>query len=420
MILHSTVLENGLKVYVHEVPHVRTVSVGVWVDQGSKDETDETSGVSHLIEHIMFNLPEGVQAENHLVGQLRNRGARFNATTTREFTYYFVALMSQYAALGFEALAAMVRQSELNLEVLERERQVVLHEHRMVMNSATQVTDRFAQSLWGDHYLGRMVIGQEEVVRSVSAHQIQAFLDSRYRPDNAGLVVVGGIRYSDAMQLAETHFGSWEPGARRSRPQALRYENNVVLIASDSDEVSLCFGVNGVADSDPDRHAVELLALVLGGSDQSRLYQEIRQKRSLAYVVSAYSNFYEPGGLLSGMVRCHRKDFAEVIRIMANEYSKLKTEPVSPQEITHSQEACRTETYMQTENSMQLMRLIGRNAMLGKNYSINAHLRAMQAVESADILAAANRLFCKRNLGLAVVGNVNEDELLNVLAECEL
>lgn len=416
MLLHSTVLENGLKLYVHEVPHIRTVTLGIWIDQGSKDERDETSGVSHLIEHLMFSIPENGESDNELVRELRAKGARFNATTTREFTYYYISLIAKHLDLGFRTLSTMVRQPEISPAILERERQIVLHEHRMVMGSASQVTERFAQSLWGDEYLGRMVIGREEVIRNTSLGQVHQYLSERYRPDNAGLVVVGGIQFQDAIRLAEEHFGDWRPGAKRARPQSLRYENNIMIIPSDSDEISLCFGVNGVGEFDPDRHAVELLALVLGGSDQSHLFREIRVKRALAYAVNAYAQFFQPGGLVAGQVRCHRKDVGDVIKIMADQFERLRTEPVSEEELTHAREALRTDVFMQTENSMTLMRLIGRNAMLGKNYSLHAHLRAIDAIEAADLQYAAERLFAKRNLALAVVGNVSDDVLLEALS----
>jgi predicted Zn-dependent peptidase len=420
MILHSTVLENGLKVYVHEVPHIRTVSLGIWVDQGSKDETDATNGLSHLIEHLVFTIPADAAAQHPLVAELQAKGARFNATTTREFTYFYMTLMSQYAELGFRALAATVQGRNVSPAILERERQVVLHEHRMVMTSAGQVTDRFVQSLWGDHYLGRMVIGKEEVIRAITLDQVEQYLQKRYRPDNAGLVIVGALGYQEAVQLAEAHFGGWEPGAERPRPQALRTENNVVLLPAAGDEVSLCLGVNGVSESDPDRHAVELLSVVMGGSDRSRLYQAIRTDRALAYVVTGYANFFQPGGLVAGMVRCHRNDVGEVVRVIAGEFARLKSELVGPAELTHAKEVSRTEVYMQSENSMQVMRLIGRNAMLGKNYSVNAHVRAIQSVQAEDLQAAAGRLFAKRNLAMAVVGNVDEEVLLNAVSDCAL
>ncbi len=184
MMLHSTVLENGLNVFVHEAPHLRTVSMGIWVDQGSKDETDQTNGLSHLIEHLLFNIPPGDERQHPLASELQTKGARFNATTTREFTYFYITLMASHAALGFETLATMVQQTEIAPEALDRERQVVLHEHRMVMNTADQVHDRFAQSLWGDHYLGRMVIGREEVIRNADRGQIQEYIAMCYCPDN--------------------------------------------------------------------------------------------------------------------------------------------------------------------------------------------------------------------------------------------
>jgi predicted Zn-dependent peptidase len=416
MILHSTVLENGLKVFVHEAPYLRTVSLGIWVDQGSKDETDQTNGLSHLIEHLLFNIPPGDERQHPLASELQTKGARFNATTTREFTYFYITLMASHAALGFETLATMVQQTEIAPEVLERERQVVLHEHRMVMNSADQVHDRFAQSLWGDHYLGRMVIGREEVIRNADLSQIQEYIAMRYSPDNACLVIVGGMGHTEAFRLAEDHFGRWAAASRRPRPQALQYDNSIIVIPSGSDEVSLCMGVNGVSEDDPDRYAVELLALVLGGSDQSRLYQAIRNKRRLAYAVTAYAHFFRPAGLIACMVRCHRQDVPEVVHVIGAEFGRLKAEPITPQELTHVREVGRTEAFMRAENSMNLMRLIGRNAMLGKNYTVNGHVRAIQSVEADEIQEAAKRLFHKRDLGLAVVGNVAEDDLLHALA----
>ncbi len=419
MIIHSTVLENGLRVIVHEAPHQRTVSLGIWVDQGSKDESDETNGLSHLIEHLLFSVSPGEENQNPLAQELKAKGARFNATTTREFTYFYTTLMATHASLGFQYLATLVQQREIRPEVLERERQVVLHEHRMVMNSSDQVADRFAQALWGDHYLGRMVIGREEVIRQADLGQVQEYIALRYAPDNACLVIVGGIGHMEAFQRADDYFGQWAPASRRPRPQRLQYDNSMIVIPSGSDEVSLCMGVNGVSEHDPDRHAVELLGLVLGGSDQSRLYQAIRQRRRLAYAVTAYSQFFRSAGLITSWVRCHRKDLPEVVRIIGAEFERLKAEPISRAELTHVQEVGRTDAFMRAESSMDLLRTIGRNAMLGKSYTVNGHVRAIHSVEADEIQAAANRLFHKRDLGLAVVGNISEEDLLAALASSD-
>jgi predicted Zn-dependent peptidase len=414
MILHSTVLENGLRVYVHSVAGVRTVTFSIWIDQGSKDEEGQYNGVSHMVEHLACDLASSDREATEIWADLQAVGARCNATTTKEFTYYFITLMPEHAALACRALLKMMTL-QINAESLERERKVILQEYAMHIGSTEQIYDRFAQSIWGDNGLGQMVIGREEVITGTSMATLQAYGSSRYSADRAGFVVVGDIDHQRVFELAEQHFGRWADAKECPTPIEVGLEPTILVVRNNSDQVTLSVGANSFPYDSPRRHHVELIAKLLGAGMNSRLAQSIRHKRGLAYYVSAYTQTYKAAGLLSTVVKCHQKDVSEVIKLILHEFGRLRNEPVSDQELNQAKELVRTDKYLEVENTPNRMRLIGRSAMLGESFSLNSYLRLIRTVSTAQIQDTARELFRRKNFAAAAIGAVNEEELLNSL-----
>lgn len=415
MILHSTVLENGLRVYVHSVPGVRTVTFSLWLDQGSKDEGEPENGLSHMVEHLAFDLASGEGPATEVWADLQAVGARCNATTTKEFTYYFITLLPEYAQLACRALQQMVMRP-INGTSLERERKVILQEYAMHVGSTEQIYERFAQSLWGDQGLGQMVIGREEVIAGTSLADIQRFMRTNYSADRAGFIVVGDIEHQRAFELAEEYFGRWADSNQCQQPVQVGLENTVLVIRNDSEQVTLAIGAHAFPYDSTRRHHVELITKLLGAGMNSRLAQSIRHKRGLAYYVSAYSQTYKAAGLAAAVVKCHKKDVPEVTKLVLHEFVRLRNEPVSEQELNQAKELLRTEKYLEIEHTANRMRLIGRSAMLGESFSLNSYLRLIKAVTTAQIQDTARELFRRRNLAVSAIGSVNEEELIGPLS----
>lgn len=291
-----TTLSNGLRVATDHMPHVETATVGVWVDAGTRHESAEINGISHLLEHMAFKGTTRRSAQQ-IAEEVEAVGGYMNAYTSRESTVYYLRVLKDDVALAVDILADILQHSTFDEEELERERSVVIQEILSADDAPDEIVfDHLQETAFPDQGLGRSVLGPVETVRAIPRATIADYMRHHYTASRMVLVAAGNVDHDRIVALAEQAFCEVETDNERASDPA-DYRGGDFRRPRELGQVHLTLGFPGVSYADPDYPAVNVLATLLGGGMSSRLFQEVREKRGLAYSVFAFANPYADGGL---------------------------------------------------------------------------------------------------------------------------
>ena len=294
----KTVLDNGLTIVTEKIPEFRSCSLGLWVGAGSRYETDEQAGLSHFLEHLMFKGTQKRTAYDIAV-TMDGVGGQINAFTEKEHTCYYARVMDQHMPLALDVLSDMVLNSLLDPEEIDREKGVIIEEIKMYEDAPDDhIYDLFTRQMYEGHSLGRPIIGTEEVVGAMTRVQLAHYIEKRYTATNTMVACAGQVDHDAFVgmvqeQLAK-HLKSGEPDRTLTAPTA---HSSSQIYNKDCEQVHLCYGGVGIGHADPRRYVMLMLDSVLGGSMSSRLFQEIREKRGLAYSVGTFQSSYFDCGM---------------------------------------------------------------------------------------------------------------------------
>src|SRR5690606_15573909 len=295
--LQRSTLGNGLRVVTERVPHVRSVALGIWLGVGSRTEPGDLAGVSHFLEHLAFKGTTTRSARD-LADAIDRLGGHMNAFTTREYTCYYARVLDEDLDEALALLADMLLRSRFDPADIETERSVALEELRLYEDTPDElVHDLAAACLWPGDPLGRPVLGSPDTLPAFTRDTLVAFHQRTYTPDNAVLVMVGRVDHAAAVERAAALFGGWAPagagGAAQGTPRA---EPGRRVRVKDTEQVHLCVVGEGCSLRDPDRYGALVLVNILGGGPSSRLFQEVREARGLAYAIYAFQDSYSDTG----------------------------------------------------------------------------------------------------------------------------
>jgi len=416
VILHKTILGNGLKVVVREVPYIQTVTASIWVNQGGKDENENNNGISHLIEHLLFT-PRNFKGELvSLFEDLTAKGALMNAVTGKEFTQLFMCVTKENISTMLKSLLFIFKDTNrITKKAVNDEKKIVLHELQQYYKSSRIIYELFSQSLWGEASLGNIVIGKEEVVSGLKYEETMNQIKKEYIPDNSLLCIVGNVDVDETMTLIGEIFNSLEGPVRNKADYTVEVQPNVIMTPTEIDKVQFIIGVEGVDYYDPDKYVLKVVSKILGGGLNSRLYQEIREKRGLAYDISVYTTNYKNSGAFACKITCNGADFDKVLELVLNEFIKLKNIYVSKDELESAKQMERTEILMSFEHSFNQMKMIGRAAMLGQDFSMDDYVRRIQNVSQEDVQRVARKIFQTERLAFSCIGRIDTEELFKNL-----
>lgn len=403
------VLSNGVRVLIEEIPHVRSASVGFWVDAGTKDETPVINGISHFIEHMMFKGTAKRSALD-IARSLEDTGGSLNAFTDKENTCYYARVLDDQVPLAIDVLSDMLMNAAMDPAELKREKQVVIEEIKMYEDQPDElVQDMFSEAFWGGHPLGRPIVGTRQTVRGTRREHIFDYLDRNYSPDRIVVSLAGNVHTAKVLEQLEATIGQLKrPGEQRAltAPETL---SNTKIKYKDIEQVHLCLGTPGLVATDPDRYALALIDSIVGGGMSSRLFQEIREKRGLAYSVSSYEIMYAQAGVFGVYAGCSPKHADSVVDLIVQELDKVKAEGISEEEMTRAKDQLRGSMLLAMETPRHRMSRMARNELyFGRLISPDEVVADMEAVTMADIRRVANQLFDTRRLTMTVVGPVRK------------
>jgi predicted Zn-dependent peptidase len=399
-----TTLDSGVRVVTERVPSVRSVALGFWIGTGSAAEDESQAGISHLLEHMLFRGTERYGSEE--IDQIFDAmGAEINAGTDRETTTLYTRVLDRHLERAFEVMSDMLWRSRL--EELEAEREVVLEEIAMYEDDPQEkVFDLLGEAVFGEHPLGRAVIGRAEVVRAVDSEQLRAFHAERYMPGNVVIGAAGSVDHDKLVELAISA-GSERAGrhAPRQTPASPDFARRVRFFAKDTEQYHLCLGGPGLARDDERRFALRVLEGVLGGTSSSRLFQEVRERRGLAYSVFCFSSLYADTGEVGLYVGTRPENLAEALRTIADELERFVSEPASAEELTRSRENLKGRMVLSLESTGARMSRLGISVLNEMPIlSVDEVIERIDAVDLAALERLAGELFRPGRLSIACVG----------------
>jgi predicted Zn-dependent peptidase len=404
-----TTLDSGVRVVTERVPSVRSVALGFWIGTGSAAEQESQAGISHLLEHMLFRGTERFGSEE--IDQIFDAmGAEINAGTDRETTSLYSRVLDRHLERAFDVMSDMLWRSRL--QELDAEREVVLEEIAMYEDDPQdKVFDVLGEAVFGAHPLGRAVIGRAEVVRAVDSEQLRAFHAERYVPENVVIGAAGSVDHDALVEMAiaaaPERVGQQRPArsAESHPPVEPDFQRRVRFFAKDTEQYHFCLGGPGLARDDERRFALRVLEGVLGGTSSSRLFQEVRERRGLAYSVFCFSSLYAHTGEVGLYVGTRPENLSEALATIATELERFVGHPASAEELDRSRENLKGRVVLSLESTGARMSRLGNSVLNGMPIlSVDEVIERIDAVDIAALGELAAELFVAGRLSVACVG----------------
>jgi predicted Zn-dependent peptidase len=399
-----TTLDSGVRVVTEAMPSVRSVSLGFWIGTGSRNEDDEHAGLSHLLEHLLFKGSEkygSLEIDQIFDGM----GAELNAGTGKETTSVYARVIDEHVPEAFDVMADMVFRPSLS--DIESERAVILEEIAMYEDDPQEkVFDLFGEAVFGTHPLGRAIIGRSQVIAETPADEIARFHAERYRPQNIVIAAAGAVEHDAFVALADRAVRARANGQPPKSPAAptidgprRRFERK------DTEQYHVCLGGPGLARHDDRRFALRVLDNVFGGTSSSRLFQEVRERRGLAYAVYSFTSAYQDTGQVGLYLGTRPDNVAEGLSVVASELARMREEPATPEELARAKENLKGRVVLALESTGARMNRLGAELLAGMPLlSLDETVERIDAVSLEDLAGLVDELWSDERLSAAGIG----------------
>ena len=401
----KTILENGIKVITEEIPYLKSVSTGVWAMTGSRDEQPHENGIAHFIEHLLFKGTERRTAFD-IAKEIDSVGGTLNAFTGREYTCYYAKVIDQNLPLAIDLLSDIFLHPLLEVNDVEKERMVILQEIKMVEDTPDDyIHDLFNRVFWKNHPLGLPICGTTENVQSFHREQIHQYFKKSYPPDRVIICAAGNLEHQEMVAQVQKTFGQIpraNQSLRRSKPDSV---STTDIWKRDLEQVHICLGTRGLPYNHSLRFASYVLNTILGGGMSSRLFQEIREKRGLAYSVYSYLPAYIDTGLFVVYAGTSEESYQEVIDLILKQFKRLTNENFKNGELETAKEHLKGNLLLSLESSDSLMTRLAKNEIYFDSYlPVEQILSGIEAVKEEDVHQLACELFDERYFCLTMLG----------------
>lgn len=408
----KTVLPNGLRIVTEKVPSVRSITIGVWVDVGSRNEKPDENGISHLIEHMLFKGTK-TRSAKQIASALESIGGTLNAFTSKEQTCYIARVLDDHLDTAVDVLADITCRATLTPTNLLKEKKVVCEEIlESEENPSDHIHDVFTETFWGDHPLGKSILGTADVVTKMPRSKILKYIKNNYRSHAIVIAASGSVSHAKLVRLVKENFefesGQSAPYEPAQHPQTKRYN----FIRNNNNQVHLCIGYPGLTYGANNKMVALALHSYLGGGMSSRLFQKIREDKGLAYTVYTFLDLYRDGGLFGTYAATDKKNFAQTVEITVKELNRLRKYKLKPLQLDEVKAQLKGHLTLGMESTSSRMNRLGRNEiMLGQYNPLKKTLRAIDKVTATDISDLVNDLFDHNRAAMAVLGPVSKKEL---------
>ena len=404
---NKTVLPNGIRIITESMPYSKVASIGVWLDVGSRDEHDLNSGSAHFVEHMLFKGTEKRSAQE-ISREFDVLGGSANAFTSREATCLHATVMDSNLPVVVDLFIDLLANSVFAEEEIERERQVILQEINMVEDVPDDhIHDLFAALLWGKHPLGKTILGSHEIVAAMNSVKLLQYKQKYYTTDKIVIAAAGNVVHDDFVSLWQGALDTFKPSGRpalaRTAPALLPADRGIYV--KPLEQAHILLGTYGLSVIDEDRFGFLLLNVLLGGNMSSRLFQEIREKRGLAYSIYSYIASYSDCGYLAIYLGVDRESVNESLELIHLEISKMQKIPVSITELANARDFVKSGLFLSLENMETVMTRIARNELhFGRYIPLEEVLAAIERISQEDIQQLSSRIFGRQGLTVAGLG----------------
>jgi predicted Zn-dependent peptidase len=399
------VLPNGLRILTERMPHVRSVSVGVWLARGSRHEPASQSGIAHFVEHMLFK-GTGTRSAEDIAQTIDSIGGQMDAFTAKEYASYYIKVLDEHLPLALEVLGDIVMNPAFSGADIEREKKVVLEEIKMVEDTPDDlVHELFTQHFWEGHPLARPILGSPETVEALTRDTLLDYFRRAYVAPNMIIAAAGNLDHGALRELVLKAFEGLTVSGDLPNGPVPRVSPQVITRAKELEQSHLCLGTNSYPQSHDDRYVSYILNTVLGGSMSSRLFQNIREKRGLAYSVFSGLSAYRDAGNITIYAGCASEAVGEVIDLCVEEMKSMKRALVSDSELRRAKDHLKGSLMLSLENTSSRMSHLARQEIyFDRHFGLDETLAGVEAVSTADLQRVAADLFSNGSLAATVVG----------------
>ncbi len=401
----KSTLPNGIRLVTEQMPHVRSVAVGVWVDTGSRHEPLPRSGVSHFIEHLVFKGTESRSAEE-VAKAVDSVGGQMDAFTTKEHTCFYITVLDQHLPLAADLLSDILLHPLFAADDIEREKTVVLQEFRMVEDTPDDlIHDLFAERVWAGHPLGRPILGDKKIILGLERGTILAHFLDEYCPARVTIAAAGRLEHDHLIELLGKRFLDFRRGcaARDGEPPTI--VPRIELIDRSLEQVHFVLGGQGLRQNAPERYGLYLLNTVVGGSMSSRLFQEVRERQGLVYSIYSGNAAFHDSGLFYIYAATEPVRFLRVLGLVIDELRKLRREGVTAEELARAKEHLKGSLMLSLEStSSRMTRIAKQELYFGQYFTLDEILAAVDQVNADAIRDLIDQLLGRTPLSLVALG----------------
>ena len=402
------VLPNGLTIITEQMSHIRSVSVGIWLKTGSRDEGSEWNGISHFIEHMVFKGTETRSAEA-IARQVDSIGGNMDAFTAKECICFNIKVLDEHLPLAMDVLSDLVLHPVFDAGDIAKERGVILEEIKMDQDNPDYlVHEIFTHSFWKDHPLGLPILGTRDTVKKFDRPVVSRFYGHHFAPGNLVVSAAGNINHQNFVDLVAKHFEQVKPASNGLHSPAPQTFSRINLRNKKSlEQVQICIGVPSHPVAHERRYASYILNTLLGGGMSSRLFQNIRERQGLAYSIYSDLNPYRDTGTMCVYAGTSRESAIKVVESVVAEFGNLKSTPVPEEELRRSKDQLKGSLMLSLESSMARMSNLARQEMYyDRFYGLDELIERIEAVTAEDLSRTANEFFQSDQIAVTILGNL--------------
>ncbi|AZU61533.1 M16 family metallopeptidase [Neobacillus mesonae] len=385
--------KNGVRIVLEQIPTVRSVAIGIWIGTGSRNEIPKTNGISHFLEHMFFKGTTTRTAKD-IAESFDSIGGQVNAFTSKEYTCYYAKVLDTHSKLALDVLADMFFNSTFDETELKKEKNVVLEEIKMYEDTPDDIVhDLLSRAVYGDHPLGYPILGTEETLNTFNGDSLRGYIHERYTPENVVVSIAGNVPET-FIQEVEQYFGSYQGGNREEEENVPSFHSNKIARKKETEQAHLCIGFEGLKVGHEDIYSLITLNNILGGSMSSRLFQDVREQKGLAYSVFSYHSAYQDSGIVTVYGGTGANQLNVLFETIQETLNKLKQEGITEKELTNSKEQLKGSLMLSLESTNSRMSRNGKNELLLKRHrSLDEIIEQIDVVTKEGVNEMARSIF---------------------------
>lgn len=398
-------MDNGLTVVMEKMEYVRSTAFGIFVKNGSRNESTQNNGISHFIEHTLFKGTDKRSAKD-IAWEMDSIGGQLNAYTTKEYTCYYAHILDSHFDIAFDMLSDMFFNSKFDEAEINKERGVIAEEINMYEDTPDDVLfDKLQYNVWKGNSLGMPILGTEKTISKLDSRCLKEYFKNNYRADNTVIAVAGSFDTEIVKEKIEEAFGGFEKGMAEKQLPAPEYKKSVVKAEKDIEQLHFAAAFEGIKLNDRLTYALAVLNTVFGGGMSSRLFQKIREENGLAYTVYSFNSAYSDAGLYNIYAGMRPEMLPKVFSLIKEEILRLKTEKLTDKNILRTKEQIKSNYMLSLESTANRMSSVGRSMLLkGKILTPEEILKKVDEVNEDMVNELIDRIFDFDNLSLCIVG----------------